>query len=48
MNTLLKQLSGLCLAVLALAASAQDYPNRPVRILVPNAAGSSVDTMTGS
>lgn len=50
MNIIKKQLFGL---LLALAASglvpslgAQDYPNRPVRILVPNAPGSSVDTMT--
>jgi tripartite-type tricarboxylate transporter receptor subunit TctC len=26
-------------------ASAQDYPNRPIRLIVPNAAGSSVDTL---
>jgi tripartite-type tricarboxylate transporter receptor subunit TctC len=28
------------------SAVAQDYPNRPVRLLVPNAPGSSVDTMS--
>ena len=28
------------------AALPQDYPNRPVRMLVPNAPGSSVDTMS--
>ncbi len=27
------------------AATAQDYPNRPIRLIVPNAAGSSVDTL---
>jgi len=26
-------------------ASAQDYPTRPIRLIVPNAAGSSVDTL---
>jgi tripartite-type tricarboxylate transporter receptor subunit TctC len=45
-NTTKKQLFGLLFAAAALAAWAQDYPNRPVRILVPNAPGSSVDTMT--
>lgn len=34
------------LAGLAPAAQAQDYPARPVRLLVPNAPGSSVDTMS--
>ena len=32
--------------LLAAVASAQDYPTRPVRMLVPNAPGSSVDTMS--
>src|SRR4051812_3873734 len=27
-------------------ATAQDYPNRPVRVIVPNAPGSSIDVMT--
>ncbi len=27
------------------SAATQDYPNRPIRLLVPNAAGSSVDTL---
>lgn len=27
------------------AFSAQEYPNRPIRLIVPNAAGSSVDTL---
>src|SRR3954465_8020652 len=27
------------------AASAKDYPNHPIRMLVPNAPGSSVDTL---
>ncbi len=46
MNTTKKQLFGLLFAAAAFGAWAQDYPNRPVRILVPNAPGSSVDTMT--
>src|ERR1041384_6183305 len=41
-----KQVFVLLFAVLAGGARAQDYPNRPIRILVPNAPGSSVDTMT--
>jgi tripartite-type tricarboxylate transporter receptor subunit TctC len=28
------------------AESAKDYPNRPVRLMVPNAPGSSVDTLS--
>ena len=39
--------AGFALAVLiATGAFAQDYPARPVRIVVPNAPGSSVDTMS--
>ena len=30
---------------LPLAASAQDYPNKPIRIITPNAAGSSIDLL---
>jgi len=41
-----KQVFVLLFAVLACVARAQDYPNRPILILVPNAPGSSVDTMT--
>jgi tripartite-type tricarboxylate transporter receptor subunit TctC len=29
----------------AASAAASDYPNRPIRLIVPNAAGSSVDTL---
>ncbi len=42
----------LALALLASAATAtaqdaaKDYPNRPIRLLVPNAPGSSVDTLS--
>ena len=42
--------SALALAVLAGPAAAaeapKDYPNRPVRMIVPNAPGSSVDTLS--
>src|SRR5262245_45840360 len=41
-----KQFFSLLLALAAFGVAAQDYPSRPVRILVPNAPGSSVDTMT--
>lgn len=41
---------GLVCAAAALpsmgAEGARDYPNRPIRMLVPNSAGSSVDTLT--
>ncbi|MGA0024029.1 MAG: Bug family tripartite tricarboxylate transporter substrate binding protein, partial [Burkholderiales bacterium] len=36
--------STLCAGVSAIAADA--YPSRPIRVLVPNGAGSSVDTLT--
>jgi tripartite-type tricarboxylate transporter receptor subunit TctC len=41
-----KKLFVFLAALLAGAASGQDYPGRSVRILVPNAPGSSVDTMS--
>ena len=34
------------LSVAALGAAAQDYPSKPVRVLVPHAAGSSPDVVT--
>jgi len=37
--------SVLC-ALACASASAQDFPNRAVRLLVPNAPGSSIDTMS--
>jgi len=33
------------LAALSFAASAQDYPGRPIRLMMPNAPGSSIDTV---
>ena len=33
----------LCISALACAQTAKDYPNRPVRIIVPQTAGSGVD-----
>ena len=44
--------SGVCVAVVAISAGAQaaesadSYPSRPIRMLVPNAPGSSVDTLS--
>src|SRR4051812_45872193 len=38
-------LATLAAAPAAAADSARDYPNHPIRMLVPNAPGSSVDTL---
>ncbi len=46
MEPLFRKLFAVLAMLIAGAAAAQDYPSRPVRILVPNAPGSSVDTMT--
>jgi tripartite-type tricarboxylate transporter receptor subunit TctC len=35
----------LALSLFAAAAPAQDYPTRPVRLIMPNAPGSSIDTV---
>src|SRR2546423_6728791 len=37
---------GLAAAFISSAVQAQDYPSRAVRMLVPNAPGSSIDTMS--
>jgi tripartite-type tricarboxylate transporter receptor subunit TctC len=39
-------LAGACLMVFAGSIAAQDYPNRPVKIIVPLAAGGGVDIVT--
>src|SRR5256885_1087927 len=49
MEMLKKFLSAACALVFAASASqspAQDFPTRAVRMLVPNAPGSSIDTMS--
>lgn len=46
MESPIKKLFVLFAVLLAGTAFGQDYPGRPVRILVPNAPGSSVDTMS--
>ncbi len=42
----LRQVFCALLAAMALGALAQDYPSRPVRLIVPNAPGSSIDIMS--
>ena len=52
MNTKQILVNGFCVAAVALSVSAQaaesaaSYPSRPIRMLVPNAPGSSVDTLS--
>ena len=43
MKTLLRALALACVALLPLAAAAQSYPNKPVRILVPYPPGGASD-----
>jgi tripartite-type tricarboxylate transporter receptor subunit TctC len=38
-------LAGMMIALAATAAVAQDYPSRPIRLLMPNSPGSSIDTV---
>src|SRR2546427_5755517 len=38
--------AGLAAAFISVTVQAQDYPSRAVRMLVPNAPGSSIDTMS--
>ena len=54
MNTKEILVNGFCVAAVAVSVSAQaaesvaSYPSRPIRMLVPNAPGSSVDTLSFS
>ena len=41
----MKYLCALCLALFALAVTAQDYPNHPIRIYVPAAPGGTTDLL---
>ena len=42
----MKTFIGLVLAAVAAVATAQDYPSKPIRILIPFAPGGVVDTST--
>ncbi len=44
-NLILLLSASLSLGAFQSASVAQEYPNRPIRLIVPNAAGSSVDTL---
>jgi putative tricarboxylic transport membrane protein len=45
MNRIAKFATGLALAAVAAAAASQDYPNKPITIVVPFAAGGPTDTV---
>lgn len=45
MNRMLPALAAACLALTATAGKAQDYPNRPVRMISPNPPGGANDTI---
>jgi tripartite-type tricarboxylate transporter receptor subunit TctC len=46
MNTLLRLLMAVAALILGVAANAQDYPTKPITIIVPFGAGSATDTIT--
>jgi tripartite-type tricarboxylate transporter receptor subunit TctC len=45
MKQLLKTMLALCLCAAALAASAQQYPSRPVKVIIPFPPGGTLDTL---
>ena len=46
MRTLVRLAIGLALAVTSCAVTAQPYPNKPIRVIVPYPVGGAVDVMT--